>query len=74
MALTKNKKRFIAGASCPQCNTLDTIALTLENMVETLTCIECGYTQRQTPKQASSATRQFEQMIGIFDPSENQTK
>lgn len=71
MAFSKNKKRFIAGAHCPQCKTLDTIALTLENMIETLTCIECGYIQKQPPKQASSATRQFEQMIGIFDPSDN---
>ena len=45
MALLKNKKRFIAGANCPQCNALDTIALTLENTVETLTCIDCGFKQ-----------------------------
>lgn len=71
MTVSKNKRRFIAGVSCPQCNTLDTVALTLENMVEILTCVECGYTQRQTPKQAGSATRQFEQMIGIFTPSDD---
>jgi hypothetical protein len=70
MALTKNKKRFIAGATCPECNQLDSIALTLENGVETLRCVSCGYTQTQTPKQATSATRQFEQIIGVFDPNE----
>lgn len=72
MALSRNKKRFIAGATCPECNQLDSIALTLENTVETLTCIRCGYTQSQTPTQAVSATRQFEQIIGIFDPNKNE--
>jgi len=70
MPIPKKKKRFIAGAECPQCNTIDSIALTLENAVETLTCVNCGYTQTQTPTQAKSATRQFEQIIGVFDPSE----
>jgi uncharacterized metal-binding protein (TIGR02443 family) len=71
MTLTKSKKRFIAGATCPKCNQLDSISLTLENAVETLTCVKCGYTQTQTPKQAVSATRQFEQIIGVFDPNVN---
>ncbi len=71
MVLSKTKKRFIAGARCPKCNTLDTVALTLENTLETLTCVQCGYTQTQTPKQATAATRQFEQMIGLFDPSDD---
>ncbi|MEL0658579.1 YheV family putative zinc ribbon protein [Psychromonas arctica] len=70
MPVSKNKKRFIAGAECPQCKTIDSIALTLENAVETLTCVYCDYTQTQTPNQAKSATRQFEQIIGVFDPSE----
>ena len=67
--MKKTKKRFIAGATCPQCNALDSIALTLENAVESLTCASCGFTQAQTPKQASNATRQFEQIIGVFDPT-----
>ena len=70
MALSKIKKRFIAGANCPQCNALDTVALTLENAVETLSCVSCGFKQSQTPKQANSATRQFEQLIGVFNPAE----
>jgi len=65
----KSKKRFLAGATCPECNALDSIALTLENAVETLTCMSCGFTQAQTPKQPSNSTRQFEQIIGVFDPS-----
>jgi len=71
MSLSSSKKRFIAGAECPKCKTLDSIALTLENGIETLTCVACDFTQTQTPTQAKSATRQFEQMIGVFDPSEN---
>ena len=74
MSLSKNRKRFIAGATCPQCNKLDSVALTLENAVETLTCVSCGYTQTQTPKQATAATRQFEQIIGVFDPADNSEK
>ncbi|MEL0630223.1 YheV family putative zinc ribbon protein [Psychromonas aquatilis] len=70
MSVSKNKKRFIAGAECPKCKTIDSIALTIENAVETLTCVACDYTQVQTPTQAKSATRQFEQIIGVFDPSE----
>lgn len=71
MLLSKIKKRFIAGATCPKCNALDSVALTLENALETLNCVHCGFKQTQTPKQATAATRQFEQMIGIFDPSED---
>lgn len=74
MSLSKNRKRFIAGASCPQCNELDTVALTLENAVETLICVSCGFSQTQTPTQATAATRQFEQMIGVFDPAEHNEK
>ena len=74
MSLSKNRKRFIAGANCPQCNELDTVALTLENGVETLICVSCGFSQTQTPTQATAATRQFEQMIGVFDPAEHNEK
>ncbi|MCK5818829.1 MAG: YheV family putative metal-binding protein [Psychromonas sp.] len=70
MALLKNKKRFIAGANCPKCNALDTLFLTSQNAVETLTCINCGFEQTNTPKQAKNTTRQFEQIIGVFDPTE----
>ena len=74
MTLSKNKKRFIAGARCPKCNALDTVALTLENAVETLTCVSCAFTQTQTPKQATAATRQFEQLIGVFDATDESEK
>ena len=36
MSLSSTKKRFIAGAECPKCKTLDSIALTLENGIEEL--------------------------------------
>jgi len=71
MPAPRSKKRFIAGAECPNCKTLDSVALTLENGIETLICVACDYTQTQTPTQAKSATRQFEQIIGVFDPSEH---
>ena len=71
MVLSKNKKRFITGKKRPQCNTLDSVALTLENTVEKLTCAVCDYTQTQSPTQAKSAIRQFEQIIGILNQSKH---
>ncbi|RJG47897.1 YheV family putative zinc ribbon protein [Motilimonas pumila] len=65
------KKRFIAGATCPSCRKLDTIVVFVEQNVEKVNCIECGYTQSQAPDEISGATRQFEQVLGIFNPDDN---
>ncbi len=64
----RTKKRFIAGAACPSCQKLDSIVLFLENGIETIECVDCGYKQAQQSGEMSGATRQFEQMIGVFDP------
>jgi len=39
---------------------LDTAALTLENAIETLICVQCGYTYPQAPQKATSAIRRFD--------------
>ena len=39
------KRRFVAGATCPKCQELDTISLYYENNVEKLECVACGYNE-----------------------------
>ena len=60
------KKRFIAGATCPKCRAIDTMALTMENNVETVTCVNCGETMSQPEEHISQEIRPKEQVIGIF--------
>jgi len=62
------KKRFIAGAVCPKCKTMDTMALTKENGVEKVTCVSCGEQMVQTEAQVEQAVRTNEQVIGVFQP------
>lgn len=62
------KKRFIAGAVCPKCKTMDTMALTKENGVEKVTCVSCGEQMVQTEAQVEKAVRTNEQVIGVFQP------
>ena len=62
------KKRFIAGAVCPKCKAMDTMALTKENGVEKVTCVSCGEQMVQTEAQVSKVEREHEQVIGVFKP------
>lgn len=62
------KKRFIAGAVCPKCKTMDTMALTKENNVEKVTCVSCGEQMVQTEAQVEEVVREHEQVIGVFKP------
>ena len=39
------KKRFIAGARCPQCQSLDSIVLYQHNGRPRYECVECGYSE-----------------------------
>jgi len=67
--MSKNvRRRFVAGATCPQCKALDTISLYFENNVEKLECVACGYNEAQTDDTVSQATRENENVIGIFKP------
>ncbi len=60
------KKRFIAGATCPKCQAMDTMALTKENGVETVTCVSCGEQMSQPAEHVVQEVRPNEQVIGIF--------
>lgn len=62
------KKRFIAGAVCPKCKEMDSIALTKENGVEKATCVLCGEQMTQAEEHVEKAVRSQEQVIGIFNP------
>ncbi|KGJ89760.1 YheV family putative zinc ribbon protein [Colwellia psychrerythraea] len=62
------KKRFIAGAVCPKCKAMDTMALTKENNVEKVTCVSCGEQMVQTEAQVEEVVRVNEQVIGVFKP------
>ena len=62
------KKRFIAGAVCPKCKAMDTMALTKENGVEKVTCVSCGEQMVQTEAQVEEVVREHEQVIGVFKP------
>jgi uncharacterized metal-binding protein (TIGR02443 family) len=62
----KNRKRFIAGATCPQCKNQDSLMLFFENNVEKLACVKCDYTDTQADAKVTSATRSSESVIGVF--------
>ena len=62
------KKRFIAGATCPKCNAVDTMALTKENDVEKVTCVNCGDQMSQPEEHIVKDVRPLEQVIGVFKP------
>ncbi len=64
----KQKKRFIAGAVCPKCKAIDTMALTKEDGVEKVTCVNCGDQMTQSEPQVDEVVRQHEQVIGVFKP------
>ncbi|WP_199915597.1 YheV family putative zinc ribbon protein [Saccharobesus litoralis] len=64
----KQKKRFIAGAVCPQCSAQDSLMLFLENNVEKVECVDCGYTKSNTDNKVKQASKQANDVIGIFKP------
>ncbi|MFT6085543.1 MAG: putative metal-binding protein (TIGR02443 family) [Glaciecola sp.] len=64
----KNRKRFIAGATCPSCKKIDSLMLYFENNVEKLACVRCDYKETQTDPKVASATRASESVIGVFKP------
>lgn len=67
--MTATRKRFIAGAVCPECHSRDTLAVWRENGVETVGCVTCGFTQRQTDSPlADNKKSDPKNIIGIFHP------
>nr|WP_202601680.1 YheV family putative zinc ribbon protein [Vibrio toranzoniae] len=64
----KQKKRFIAGASCPSCNTQDTLRWWVENNIELVECVDCDFTEQRQPKTVEKSEHANQEMIGIFKP------
>ncbi|QTF06866.1 YheV family putative metal-binding protein [Brenneria izadpanahii] len=62
------RKRFIAGAICPKCQTQDTLAVGRENQTEMVVCVKCGYQQSRTDEPVTPAGRSANEIIGIFHP------
>lgn len=66
--MSATRKRFIAGAVCPACNAMDTLAVWREDQVEVVECVKCGHHQRQPEAQVEKHVRPQEHVIGIFHP------
>ena len=76
----RQKKRFIAGASCPECKAMDTMMLYREHDVEKVECVECGHKMAQPDNAVQASTRgtvwtgegsgRFEQVFGVFKPGD----
>ncbi|MGC9423454.1 MULTISPECIES: YheV family putative zinc ribbon protein [Vibrio] len=64
----KEKKRFIAGANCPQCQMQDTLRWWIENNIEWVECVECHYIEQRKPQSVTKTVHADGQMIGIFKP------
>lgn len=49
-----NRKRFIAGAVCPECQAQDTLAMWREDNVDVVQCVTCGHLERRRTRMRSS--------------------
>ncbi|MCL5256011.1 MAG: YheV family putative metal-binding protein [Gammaproteobacteria bacterium] len=68
--MSRSRKRFIAGATCPQCKAQDTLMVYLENDQEQVTCVECDYqmSEAEREQEKKGAAVAVDQVIGIFKP------
>ncbi|RUO80188.1 DNA-binding protein [Idiomarina tyrosinivorans] len=66
--MARQKKRFIAGATCPKCEAVDTLMLFVENDVEQVECVNCKHRISEPKAQGGTSERQFDQVIGVFKP------
>ncbi|MGR5325564.1 YheV family putative zinc ribbon protein [Vibrio sp. DNB22_17_1] len=64
----KAKKRFIAGASCPQCSQQDTLRWWIEHNIELVECVDCDFTEQREPQSVEKNKHSEQEMIGIFKP------
>ncbi|MEZ9627223.1 YheV family putative zinc ribbon protein [Aliivibrio fischeri] len=62
------KKRFIAGAVCPSCSKEDTLRWWQESNIEYVECVDCGHTDRRTPKSLEKIKHAQDDVIGVFKP------
>ena len=66
--MTLQNKRFIAGATCPKCKAMDTIMSYVEDDIEKLECVECGYKKSQADEAEVATVSESDSVIGIFKP------
>lgn len=66
--MARQKKRFIAGATCPKCEAMDTLMLFVENDIEQVECVACKHRFSEPKAQGGGSERQFDQVIGVFKP------
>lgn len=62
------RKRFIAGAVCPNCQQQDTLALWQQQSIEYVQCVACGHQMQAAEKGHSAPPVADHQVIGIFTP------
>ncbi|MEZ9133468.1 YheV family putative zinc ribbon protein [Vibrio breoganii] len=63
----KIKKRFIAGAACPECSDTDSLRWWEENNVEWVECVSCDFKEQRLPADQQEQVGQ-QDLIGIFKP------
>ncbi|WP_228517654.1 YheV family putative zinc ribbon protein [Aliidiomarina indica] len=72
IAMTRTRKRFIAGAVCPACKAEDSLMVYMEEDKEHVRCVECDYHMSEDdhtseePKGKAAVKR--DQVIGVFKP------
>jgi uncharacterized metal-binding protein (TIGR02443 family) len=69
--MSKPRKRFIAGASCPACKASDTLQLTIRGVDEQVVCVACGHHfegRDGKPTEATATAPASDSIIGIFKP------
>ena len=64
----KNKKRFIAGARCPQCQAQDTLHVYEQYPIHIVACTDCSYKEQRITDEAPSYTS--DGVIGLFKPKD----
>lgn len=52
----KKQQRFIAGAVCPKCNSMDSLRLDLEK--QSIECVECEYSQTEAQRDEGQTKQQ----------------
>ena len=66
--MNSGQKRFIAGATCPQCLLIDKIVVYQQDGIEYCECVRCGHSQQQEqdPKPMRAKIAEREQVIKVI--------
>ncbi len=63
------RKRFIAGAKCPACQTQDTLRWWIETNIEYVECVSCHHQDQRLPKSIEGeGLPEKGAVIGVFKP------